>query len=204
MNRDAQRCSKSFAAALPSCCAAEGMQRQRGRAPARRKARHHPLCSLIYQIPSQRVLLKGSAALTQCGPEGGRALGLGCVLACSPYVAPGEAPGAVPLPGCQSREEGFVLGFNPRLSPSMPGSTTFHVCCFFTWTAQKRGKKMHLAKKLDMTSLCREASPALPWWEMKLGSRTAVLPHALPGSRDKCLLTHILSPVRMPCLPKSK
>lgn len=42
-----------------------------------------------------------------------------------------------------------------------------------------------------------EASPVLPQCQTKLGSRNSVLPHALPVSRDKHHVTHILSPVRI-------
>lgn len=83
------------------------------------------------------------------------------MLAHSPYVAPGEVPAAVPSPGCQSWEEGFVLGFIPRLSPAyraVPSSMSaiFHMGC-----TEKGDKweKLHLTRTLRTTSFCRQKHP---------------------------------------------
>lgn len=83
--------------------------------------------------------------------------------------------------------------------PSM--SAAFHMGC-----TEKGGKGEENASRQETPHyipLHIDASPVLPWWQMKLGSRTAVLPHPLPVSRVKHLLTHILSLVRIHVCPRA-
>lgn len=83
---------------------------------------------------------------------------------------------------------GSSRGYPPARQAAPPSmSAVFHMGC--TEKGDKGEENASRQETPHYVPLQIEAFPVLPRWQMKLGGRTAVLPHALPVSRDKHLLT---------------